>query len=266
MPDYQGILSLPDMECPEGVSFNCGSQASGKRMQITGVTLPQSGGAVSCVLMAFMVPPMCREQLALRALGTALDRVEMAQEVCQSAPEALDLTMAKQYSALVLDFDLPGAATVARMGSTGAFPTQARYLREMIGVFTKIAEYPFRPASTLLFTNHWTSTRIVRLPAGRARLHASRPETIATPAVGIAGLSAVRHCRASGHGAGSEPERNGVAGAGTVATGAAGAYALRFARHPNMVEGMGEVVWADDAGRAGMLFSRSLTPRLRGNI
>jgi len=30
----------------------------------------------------------------------------------------------------------------------------------------------------------------------------------------------------------------------------------------HMVEGMGEVVWADDGGRAGMLFSR-LTPASR---
>jgi len=30
----------------------------------------------------------------------------------------------------------------------------------------------------------------------------------------------------------------------------------------NMVEGMGEVIWADDGGRAGMLFSR-LTPASR---
>ena len=62
--------------------------------------------------MAFNALLMCREEHALRILGKALDEVAMEQEVCLSAPEALDLTVQRHYSALVIDFDLPGAATV----------------------------------------------------------------------------------------------------------------------------------------------------------
>ena len=65
--------------------------------------------------MALNALLMCREEQALRVVGKALDQVEMGTEVCLSAPEALDLTVLRHYSALVLDFDLPGAATVARM-------------------------------------------------------------------------------------------------------------------------------------------------------
>jgi hypothetical protein len=89
--------------------------ASGKHLAITGVTLPGSGAVVSCDLMALNALLMCSEEPVLRVLGTALEEVKMEPEVCMSAPEALDLTVVRHYSALVLDFDLPGAAIVARM-------------------------------------------------------------------------------------------------------------------------------------------------------
>ena len=55
--------------------------------------------------MAFNALLMCREEKHLRVLGKALDEVSMEQEVCLSAPEALDLTVQRHYSALVIDFD-----------------------------------------------------------------------------------------------------------------------------------------------------------------
>jgi DNA-binding NarL/FixJ family response regulator len=259
MPDYQGILSLPDMECPEA-EFQLWIQASGKRMQITGVTLPQSGGAVSCVLMAFNALLMCREQLALRALGTALDEVEMAQEVCQSAPEALDLTMAKQYSALVLDFDLRGAATVARMARLA--PSQRRpVIFGMIGAFTEIAE-TFQAGVNFIIYKPLDLDQIVRcLRAGRGFMRPDRRqsqrqqlESLVYLQFGIAALPAMV----------LDLNQNGMALQAPEPLPPVQQVPMRFVLPgtPNMVEGMGEVVWADDAGRAGMLFSR-LTPASR---
>ena len=104
-------------------------QVHGKHLAITGVTLPRAVAAVSCGLMAFNALLMCREEHALRILGKALDEVAMEQEVCLSAPEALDLTVQRHYSALVIDFDLPGAATVARMARLAPSRAPARHLR-----------------------------------------------------------------------------------------------------------------------------------------
>ena len=259
MPDYQGILSLPDMECPEA-EFQLWIQASGKRMQITGVIYRSAGGAVSCVLMAFNALLMCREQLALRALGTALDEVEMAQEVCQSAPEALDLTMAKQYSVLALDFDLPGAATVARMARLA--PSQRRpVIFGMIGAFTEIAE-TFQAGVNFIIYKPLDLDQIVRcLRAGRGFMRPDRRqsqrqqlESLVYLQFGIAALPAMV----------LDLNQNGMALQAPEPLPPVQQVPMRFVLPgtPNMVEGMGEVVWADDAGRAGMLFSR-LTPASR---
>ena len=58
--------------------------------------------------MAFNALLMCREEKHLRVLGKALDDVGMEQEVCLSAPEALDLTVQKHYSACLVPPQSPG--------------------------------------------------------------------------------------------------------------------------------------------------------------
>ena len=99
--------------------------------------------------MAFNALLMCREEHALRILGKALDEVAMEQEVCLSAPEALDLTVQRHYSALVIDFDLPGAATVARMARLA--PSRRRpVIFGMIGALTEISE-TFQAGANFIF-------------------------------------------------------------------------------------------------------------------
>ena len=102
--------------------------------------------------MAFNALLMCSQEPVLRVLGTALEEVEMEPEVCVSAPEALDLTVVRHYSALVLGFDLPGAATVARMARL--VPSSRRPVVCSSGVCTltwvvgkaRVASYTIRPA------------------------------------------------------------------------------------------------------------------------
>ena len=184
----------------------------------------------------------------------------MEQEVCLSAPEALDLTVQRHYSALVIDFDLPGAAMVARMARLA--PARRRpVILGMIGAQTEISE-TFQAGANFIIYKPLGARADCPLLAGGPRVHASRPETITTTKPGIAGLSSVRHRRPSGDGARLEPERPGAAGSRTVAP--VQQVPLRFVLPgtTQMVEGMGEVIWADDGGRAGMLFSR-LTPASR---
>ena len=153
---------------------------------------------------------MCREEKDLRVLGKALDEVAMEQEVCLSAPEALDLTVQRHYSALVIDFDLPGAATVARMARLA--PSHRRpVIFGMIGALTEISE-TFQAGPTLSFTSRSAVGADCSLPARGPRFHAPGPQEIATAEPGIAGLSAVWHRLASGDGARPEPEWPGAAG------------------------------------------------------
>ena len=58
---------------------------------------------------------MCREVEALRMLVAGLDELDIEEEACVTAPEAMELLAQGFYSALIVDFDLPNAATVAHM-------------------------------------------------------------------------------------------------------------------------------------------------------
>jgi DNA-binding NarL/FixJ family response regulator len=210
--------------------------------------------------MAFNALLMCREQSLLRVLGTALDEVEMEQEVCLSAPEALDLTVVRHYSALVLDFDLPDAATVARMARMA--PSQHRpVIFAMIGASTKIAE-TFQAGANFIFYKPLALEQIVRcLRAGRGFMRPDRRrsqrqqlESLVYLQFGIAALPAMV----------LDLNQGGMALQAPQPLPPVQQVPLRFVLPgtENMVEGTGEVVWADDSGRAGVLFSR-LTPASR---
>jgi len=233
---------------------------SGKRQPITGVTLPRSGAVVSCVLMALNALLMCGEEQTLRVLGTALDQVEMEPEVCLSAPEALDLTVLRHYSALVLDFDLPGAATVARMARLA--PSRRRpVIFGMISAFTEIAE-TFQAGVNFIIYKPLVFEQIVRcLRAGRGFMRPDRRKSERQPLeslvylqFGIAALPAMV----------LDLNRDGLALQAPEPLPPVQQVPLRFILPGtgHMVEGMGEVIWADDGGRAGMLFSQ-LTPASR---
>jgi DNA-binding NarL/FixJ family response regulator len=232
----------------------------GKHRAITGVTLPGSGAVVSCDLMALNALLMCRDEQALRTLETALEKVEMEPEVCVSAPEALDLTVVRHYSALVLDFDLPGAATVARMARLA--PSSRRpVIFGMIGASTEIAE-TFQAGVNFIIYKPLAFKQIVRcLRAGRGFMRPDRRQSQRQPLeslvylqFGIAALPAMV----------LDLNQNGLALQAPEPLPPVQQVPLRFVLPgtANMVEGMGEVIWADDGGRAGMLFSQ-LTPASR---
>ena len=181
----------------------------------------------------------------------------MEREVCLSASEALDLTVLRQYSALVLDFDLPGAATVARMARLA--PSHRRpVIFGMIGAFTEIAE-TFQAGVNFIIYKPLVFDQIVRcLRAGRGFMRPDRRQTQRQPLeslvylqFGIAALPAMV----------LDLNQNGMALQAPEPLPPVQQVPLRFVLPgtTNMVEGMGEVIWADDGGRAGMLFSR-LTP------
>ena len=203
---------------------------------------------------------MCREEKHLRVLGKALDEVGMEQEVCLSAPEALDLTVQRHYSALVIDFDLPGAAMVARMARLA--PARRRpVILGMIRAQTEISE-TFQAGANFIIYKPLGAEQIVRcLRAGRGFMRPDRRrsqrqslESLVYLQFGIAALPAMV----------LDSNQNGLALQAPEPLPPVQQVPLRFVLPgtTQMVEGMGEVIWADDGGRAGMLFSR-LTPASR---
>jgi ActR/RegA family two-component response regulator len=256
------VFALRSLWREVGLRLQCtfGNGRAGKGYAITGVTLPGAVAAVSCGLMAFNALLMCREEKHLRVLGKALDEVGMEQEVCLSAPEALDLTVQRHYSALVLDFDLPGAATVARMARLA--PSRRRpVIFGMIGALTEIAE-TFQAGANFIFYKPLGLEQIVRcLRAGRGFM---RPDRRKSPRQSLESLVYLQFGIAALPAMVLDLNQDGLALQAPEPLPPVQQVPMRFVLPGtgHMVEGMGEVVWADDGGRAGMLFSR-LTPASR---
>lgn len=213
--------------------------------------------------MALNALLMCQQQQSLRGLATALDEFEIEQEVCLSASEAMELIMQGHYSALVLDFDLPGAALVARMARMA--PSHRRpVIFAMIGASTGIAA-TFQAGANFVLYKPLVFEQIMRsLRAGRGfmqpdRRQAARQklEALVYLQFGIASLPAMV----------LDLNEQGMALQAPQPLPSVQKVPLRFVLPgtSHMVEGTGEVTWADDDGRVGMLFSQ-LTPASRKHL
>jgi CheY-like chemotaxis protein len=210
--------------------------------------------------MKFNCLLMCREQPSLRVLAAALEGLEVEQEVCLSAPEAVELMTPGRYSALVLDFDLPGAAQVARMARL-APPHQRPVVFAMIGAQTGIAGAFQAGANFVLYkplileqvTRSLRAGRVFMQP-DRRRSQRQRLEGLVYLQFGVAAVPALV----------LDLSEQGLSLQAPEPLPAVQKVPLRFVLPgtTHMVEGNGELIWADDEGRAGMLFSR-LTPTSR---
>jgi CheY-like chemotaxis protein len=230
---------------------------------ITGVTLRARFTTVSCDLMALNALLMCREQQSLKMLATALDEFEIDQEICSSAHETIELITQGRYSALVLDFDLPSAALVARMARIT--PSRRRPLIfAMIGASTAIAG-TFQAGANFVLYKPLVFEQLVRsFRAGRGfmqpdRRQSSRQklEALVYLQFGIAALPAMV----------LDLNEQGMSLQVPEPLPPVQSVPFRFVLpgSSNMVEGTGDVIWADDCGRMGMLFSQ-LAPASRKQL
>jgi ActR/RegA family two-component response regulator len=58
---------------------------------------------------------LCQDPSALQTLRTVLAQMEIEPVMCHSQPEAMEQILSNRCTALVVDFDLPGAADVAKL-------------------------------------------------------------------------------------------------------------------------------------------------------
>ncbi len=80
---------------------------------------------------------MCRNPHTVRLFATMLEKFGIGQECCSSAQEAIELITRGNYSALAVDFDLPGAAHAAKFSRT-APPQRRPVVFGIIGACTEI--------------------------------------------------------------------------------------------------------------------------------
>jgi ActR/RegA family two-component response regulator len=207
--------------------------------------------------MAFKALCMCRDQRSLSVLRPALDEVGIQAELRSSAADAVDALAQAHFSALLLDFDLMDAALVARVGRLR--PADRRPVAfAMIGGLTEMAA-TFRAGVNFVLYKPLTFDQITRsLRAGRVFMRPERRrsqrrklETLVYLQFGVAALPAIV----------LNLNRDGLSLQAPEPLPPVQHVPLRFVLPgtTHIIEADGEVTWADDNGRAGMLFKKLST-------
>ena len=80
---------------------------------------------------------MCRNPHSLQLLTGVMNQYEIEEDCCSSAQEAIELVTRGDYSAVAIDFDLPGAAQAAKFAHT-APPHRRPVVFGIIGVSTEL--------------------------------------------------------------------------------------------------------------------------------
>jgi CheY-like chemotaxis protein len=204
--------------------------------------------------MLFNALCMSQDERSLPVLGVALEELGIQEELRPSAADALEALARAHYSALLLDFDLPGAAMVARVARLAQADNRPVTFA-MIGRLTEMAA-TFRAGANFVLYKPLVLEQIMRsLRAGRGFMRPDRRrsrrrkvETLVYLQFGIAALPAIV----------LDLNRDGLSLQAPEPLPPMQHFPLRFVLPgtTRIIEGDGEVAWADDNGRAGMLFKK----------
>jgi PilZ domain-containing protein len=186
-------------------------------------------------------------------LAGLLDDLQIEQEVCLSADEAVEMLVQSHYSALVLDFDLPGASHVARLARM--VPAHRRpVVFAMVGALTHVGD-TFQAGANFMLYKPLAIEQVMRsLRAGHAFMQGDRRRS---PRQKIEALVYLQFGIAAVPGLILDLSAHGLSLQAAEPLPAIHKIPLRFVlpATSHMIEGTGEVIWCDDEGRAGMLFS-----------
>ncbi len=196
---------------------------------------------------------MCREHECLSMLADALEALAIDQEACVSAPNAMELLALGHYSALLVDFDLPGAAQVVHMARLA--PTQRRpVVFAIINALTDVGS-TFQAGANFVLYKPLLREQVLRsLRAGRAFMQPDRRQSSRQKVDSLVYLRFGDVCPVPA--LVLDISEDGLAVQASEPLPAA-ELPLRFILPGTtfMIEGSGEVTWADDSGRAGIFFS-----------
>jgi len=206
---------------------------------------------------------MCREHESMRVLVSALEDLEIDEELCASGPQAMELLALGHYSALVVDFDLPGAAQVVKMARLS--PAQRRpVVFAMIDALTDIGS-TFQSGANFVLYKPLLMEQVARsLRAGRAFMVPDRRRSARQKTESLVYLRFGDVCPVPA--LVLELSTDGLSVQASEPLPAAD-VPLRFILPgtAHLIEGNGEVIWADDTGRAGILFN-DLAPNARRQL
>jgi CheY-like chemotaxis protein len=204
--------------------------------------------------MKFKALLVCRSQQAVRLLACELDRVDAEVESCPSAQEAVELLARGSYSALVLDFDLPGAAQVAKLARVA--PAHRRpVVFAMLGASTDIGE-TYQAGANFVLYKPLVPAQVARsLRAARGFMRRDRRRSLRQAVQTVVYLLFGR--RAAIPALMLDLNEDGLSVQAAEPLPPMDKVPIHFLlpQSNRPVDGIAEVIWADDSGRAGMFFS-----------
>ncbi|HET7442883.1 MAG TPA: PilZ domain-containing protein [Terriglobales bacterium] len=197
---------------------------------------------------------MSREPHSMRVLAAAMDELQIEHEACASTAEALELLAQRYYSGLVADFDIDMATQLVRLARMA--PAQRRpVVFGVIGTLTNIST-AFQAGSNFIFYKPLAFSQVLRtMRGGRVfmrpdRRRSSRHQLETLVYLRFGDLCAIPAIVTN------VSERGLAVQAGEPLP--AGRVPLHFILPGTeyLIEGDGEVIWADEDGRAGILFNQ----------
>jgi len=196
---------------------------------------------------------VARDASARQVICVALDDLRITPEICQSVADALELLAAQHYSALVADFSLPGAANVVRMARM-APPQRRPVIFALVRLQDDVAD-TFQCGANFVLYKPLVIDQIARsLRAGRAFMRPDRRRSARQQTESLVYLRFGDLC----------PTPALVLDLNERGLSVQASEPLPPTRIPLrfiipgtefLVEGRGDVIWADDSGRAGILFT-----------
>jgi DNA-binding response OmpR family regulator len=198
-----------------------------------------------------------QDSTSLRCLTAALAKLDIEAEVCPSCARAMEELVERPYSAVVLDFDEPGAAQVAhmvRLARSERPPLIVALVAELgpvSGAFQAgikfVLHKPLKAGDVA--QSLWDAKQFMR----RDRRRAPRDNVKALVQLQVGGITLPALLR--------DLSEQGLALQAPEHLSQAQSVPLRFVLPGTgqTVHAIGEVIWADETGRAGLFFSR-LTP------
>ncbi len=207
--------------------------------------------------MKLNVLTLCRNQQSMHQLADALAEFDMRQQCSASAQEALELMARGNYSALLLDFDVPGAPQLSKLARLAPLDRRP-VVFAMIGSSTDVGS-TFQAGANFVLYKPLAPEQLMRsLRAARGFMRTdrrrSRRQKVETVVYLLYGKSMAIPTLMI------DLNEEGLSIQAAQPLPAVDHVPIHFllpgSRHA--VEGDADLVWADDSGRAGMFF-RQLT-------
>jgi CheY-like chemotaxis protein len=197
---------------------------------------------------------MSRSHPSLQLLAAVLQDSKIAADRCDSAQEAIELMARGNYSALILDFDIPGAAQVAKLARLA--PARSRpVVFAMIGAGTDVGGAYEAGANFVLYKPLAPDQVIRSVRAARGFMRQDRRQkarqAVQTVVYLLFGKAAIPTLMV-------DLSEEGVCIQAADPLPPMDQVPVHFLlpHSTRPIEGKAEVVWADDSGRAGMFFTQ----------